>query len=107
MLDCDVEALLSGLPGKRSQRRENDTWLSALLSKGPVEVRQLRNEATAAGVAWRSVNRAKARLRIRSFRKGFSSDGQWFWELPDSKDATDEQQGALALNATSDDVPDE
>jgi hypothetical protein len=105
VLDCDVEALLSGLPGKRSQRRETDTWLSALLTKGPVEVRQIRDEATAAGVAWRSVTRAKARLRVRSFRRGFSRDGQWFWALPDSKDATGEQQGALALNAASDDVP--
>jgi hypothetical protein len=47
-------------------------------------VQAIKKEATAAGLSWRTVLRAKTELDIRSFKQGL--DEGWFWELP--KDAT-------------------
>jgi putative DNA primase/helicase len=47
-------------------------------------VQTIKKEATAAGLSWRTVIRAKAELDIRSFKTGLEEG--WIWEL--SKDAT-------------------
>jgi AAA domain len=47
-------------------------------------VQAIKKEATAAGLSWRTVIRAKAELDVRSFKRGLEEG--WFWELP--KDAT-------------------
>jgi hypothetical protein len=82
LTDFDVEALLSGAPVRRKERRANDAWLSQVLASGPVEVTRIQQEASAAGLSWRTVNRAKSRLNVRAFRTGWGEDGKWFWEIP-------------------------
>ena len=54
-------------------------WLSKLLADGPITAKDVRAEATAAGHYWRTVRRAKDRLRIRPFKDGLG--GPWFWRL--------------------------
>jgi len=47
-------------------------------------VQAIKKEATAAGLSWRTVLRAKTELDVRSFKQGLKEG--WFWKLP--KDAT-------------------
>lgn len=64
------------------ERREAEQFLAALLAAGPVAARQVEAEAAEAGIAWRTVQRAKASLGVRSVRPdGFT--GPWAWALPD------------------------
>jgi putative DNA primase/helicase len=92
LTDFDVEALLSGAPVRRKERRENDTWLKQVLANGPVEVTRIQQEASAAGLSWRSVNRAKSRLNVSAFRTGWGGTGKWFWTLENPKAATEEPE---------------
>jgi hypothetical protein len=54
-------------------------FLQWLLKNGPVESNDVRHAAKAEGVGWRTVQRARAEMPIRT-RKA-SSDGPWVWEL--------------------------
>jgi len=55
-----------------------ETFLLDLLSAGPVESADVLAEARRAGIAEKTLRRAKDRLWVRSFRDG----GLWCWELP-------------------------
>jgi len=60
-----------------------ERWLCGMLSKGPVDVAVLREEAKAAGVAWRTVEIAKDGLGVQAGRVGgFAGGGRWQWTLP-------------------------
>ena len=54
-------------------------WLSGMLINGPVTAKELKFEAAAAGMSWRTVERAKAQLGVRSRKREFQ--GEWVWEL--------------------------
>jgi hypothetical protein len=86
--NLDVEALLSGPPLDRHERREVDDWLRQLLTNGPLDARQIKRAAEQAGFAWRTVFRAKQRLGIDAVKLGFGPSGKWTWMLPDTKTAT-------------------
>jgi putative DNA primase/helicase len=47
-------------------------------------VQAIKKEAIAAGLSWRTIERAKTALDVRSFKENLK--GGWLWELP--KDAT-------------------
>ena len=51
-------------------------------------VQAIKKEAIAAGLSWRTIERAKTALDVRSFKENLK--GGWFWELPKAatKDAT-------------------
>lgn len=80
--DVDVEALLSGPPADRDERREVDTWLREVLAAGPTQSKELQAMAREAGMAWRTVERAKHRLGIETDRVGYGPAGRWYWRLP-------------------------
>ena len=71
-------------------RQDNDTrqtasdeageWLQAVLADGPVGAKQLQAMTRDAGIAWRTVRRAKEDLGIKSAKSRF--DGGWEWSLP-------------------------
>jgi hypothetical protein len=42
----------------------------------------VRAAAKAAGLAWRTVERAKAKIGAKAKREGFGRDGKWQWHLP-------------------------
>lgn len=59
-------------------RGEARDFLLAELADGPIPTLQLKNQAEDAGIAWRTIERAKTQLNIRA-RK---NDTGWHWELP-------------------------
>lgn len=93
--DVDVDALLSGPAGDPHERREADTWLRELLAGGPMCSTDIETAAEAAGIARRTLFRAKGRLRIVAERIGgvTRGAGKWYWSLPAIKSATAEEPG--------------
>jgi hypothetical protein len=65
--------------------------LGGILAGGPVPVKDIEAEARAAGVSWRTVERAKVTLGIHAERRGEPGrrgGGTWHWSLPTIKTAT-------------------
>ncbi len=67
----------------RTVRQEAATWLRDLLDAGPMATSDVRREAEDAGFNWRTVQRAKSDLRIRSKRD--QATGPWQWHLPEAE----------------------
>ncbi len=67
----------------RTVRKEAATWLRELLADGPMAVTDVRRQAEDAGFNWRTVQRAKTDLHIRSHRD--QVPGAWQWRLPDGQ----------------------
>jgi hypothetical protein len=87
--DADVDALLAGPALGRQERRDAEAWLSVLLAEGPMRVPMVQTTARKAGLAWRTVERAKCRLDVEATRMGgVAGGGQWWWRLPPAKAAT-------------------
>jgi hypothetical protein len=58
-------------------------FLRAELDVGPRPAKEIRKAAADAGVSPRTLDRAKAALKVTSEREGGIADkGQWFWRLP-------------------------
>lgn len=69
-----------------SPRDDAGEWLAAMLAGTEVPVKALKSEATAAGLSWRTVERAKSELGVIAEAVG-KSDGSrgaayWTWRLP-------------------------
>ena len=64
---------------------EAKAFLVEVLKDGPRSVQDIKDEAKAAGVAWRTLERAKPELNILSKKEGDC----WIWGLPMSFDETD------------------
>lgn len=56
-------------------------WLQRLLADGPVAVTAIKQNAKAAGLSWRTVERAKEVVRVEAVRQGFGGNGEWVWNL--------------------------
>ena len=81
-----ADELLSGQPQKHQhQRNAAMEWLVQTLRPGEMEVTVLRAEADANGISFRTLERAKVRLGLVSFKKG----DRWYWKLPDYGEADD------------------
>jgi hypothetical protein len=80
--DVDIDALLAGSARDQQERRQADEWLRDLLADGPMQSREIQAAAREAGLAWRTLERAKHRLRVEAERVGFGATGQWYWRLP-------------------------
>lgn len=60
-------------------------FLRAELSAGPVRAADLRKRADSAGMAWRTLERAKKRVGVITRHVGGPGEGgYWTWELPDA-----------------------
>jgi hypothetical protein len=69
----------------KSERFEAMEWLQERLSDGcPVSQREIRADAKASGIAWRTLRRAKDSLGVSSEKQGFK--GGWHWQLPEAED---------------------
>jgi hypothetical protein len=69
----------------RAPREEAEEFLRdlLLLAGGEEAVKTIKENAKSAGIAWRTVERAKAKLGVRSRRKGgVGESGSWVWVLP-------------------------
>ncbi len=56
-------------------------FLREVLGAGPVPSGKIEDEARKAGLAWRTVRRAKDQLGVRVRKTGV--DGGWVWSLPE------------------------
>ncbi|QEL16653.1 AAA family ATPase [Limnoglobus roseus] len=59
-------------------------WLTRVLENSPLLVREIEAQAKAAGLAWRTVRRAREELAIIPHKQAFS--GGWAWQLPNEGD---------------------
>ena len=64
-------------------RREAEGWLSEASTAGPIPARDVEAAAYAAGVARRTLHRAKERLGVASVKDGFGPKSPWVWSLPE------------------------
>ncbi|MHA6879681.1 AAA family ATPase [Ralstonia pseudosolanacearum] len=65
---------------ERTERDEAADFLRSLLGEGPVSVRFIKANATGAGHAWRTIERAKRELGVEVRKEGMK--GGWVWALP-------------------------
>jgi hypothetical protein len=68
-----------------AERRDAKAWLREVLADGPVGQKELKREATEAGLAWRTVRRAKDAMKVEAYKEGFGEGARWLWALPASK----------------------
>ncbi|MGH8873900.1 MAG: AAA family ATPase [Acidimicrobiia bacterium] len=68
---------------ERSALEEAVEFLEAALAGGARPSREVWPEARSAGVAERTLKRAKSHLGVVSERIGFGGDGEWWWSLPE------------------------
>lgn len=81
-VDCDARQLLDDEGGALTKRDRAKDFLRDLLSDGPIRATEVFASAKAEGLSERTVNRAKAELRIRAERQ---SEGHWTWSLQRAK----------------------
>jgi AAA domain/RepB DNA-primase N-terminal domain len=82
VLSLTADQLLSAQVLDRHERQDAADWLRTVLADGQVPVTILQQEAKAAGMAWRTVERAKAQLGVDAVRLGgLGAAGQWCWFL--------------------------
>lgn len=67
---------------ERGAQREAVDILRHILEGGPMAANGVKRQAKEAGVAERTLERAKKKLNVQSERKGFGADGVWTWRLP-------------------------
>jgi len=81
-IDVDINEILNGdSEDDRWAHNEAEEWLLEELKDGPVPSNEMKKRVAQAGHAWRTVERVKARLKIRS--KKTSMYGPWSWHHPD------------------------
>ena len=61
-----------------------EAWLKEILTAGPVPSKEIYADAKAAGIAQRTLERAKQNLKVASFREGFGKNSVCKWRLPDA-----------------------
>ncbi len=97
-VDVTADDALAGpeLPGDRSEREEAKSFLRDLLADGPVSANEVKKAARGAGIADRTLFRAKTDLSVRVEKTGFR-DG-WTWTLP-AKAAKNAEDCHAAMHA--------
>lgn len=77
---------------------EAKDFLQSALSGKERRAEEITKEARAAGIAERTLKRAKRTLDVKTRRDGFGSEGFWIWALPDNtKEAKKPTVEQLAL----------
>ena len=77
----DALARENGTAGEHSAIDEATDWLREALAGSPRPSKELKNAAQRDGIAWRTVERAKAKLGVSNRPDGFG--GPWVWAMPD------------------------
>ncbi len=84
---ADALAADATTPHERTQLDEAKDFLRAGLEGGPVRAKQVYKDARDAGIAERTLQRAKDVLRVRSEKVG--TEG-WSWQLHDKSEGSQE-----------------
>ncbi len=74
--------VLANSTGGSSAGDEAGKWLRDVLSDGPMASSDIRRMGEQDGLAWRTIERAKKRIKATAIREGFSSSGRWMWAMP-------------------------
>ena len=90
--NLDAAALLSAPTDheERSALSEAQEFLNEILADGPVLAKDAQEEARGAGIAERTLKRARSTLGVVAERKGEPGQrggGRWYWRLPEVKGA--------------------
>ena len=88
----DIDILMARSDGgseKGSAREDAKHFLEDLLIDGPVRAKQVLNDARNAGVAERTLRRAKDSLGIEAIKTSFG--GPWAWALPEHVSEDDQK----------------
>lgn len=98
----DANDVLGDMEGRedRSARQEAESWLGELLTDGRLSVKKIQAEARAAGLAWRTVERAKRSLGILAVKGNFQTG--WEWRL--REDSHEDRQPHISNLAAFDEV---
>ena len=75
---------------QKNAREEAKKWLTAQLMGGPKATNHIKSAAKDVGIAWRTVERAKAALDIHAARVG--EDGGWVWSMPPTNSVLEGRQ---------------
>ena len=96
-----AEDLLDRPSGEeRTERDDAVEFLEAELADGPQPVKQIRAAAGAAGISWRTVERAKAAVGVSAQRVGGAgADGRWEWSLDKDRQPKDRHPNISAVAA--------
>ena len=76
------------MPRRPATITQAEEFLKEVLAAGPILQKEVKDGADGHGLAWRTVQRAKARLGVRATKDGM--EGGWSWSLP--KDAKDDEE---------------
>lgn len=90
---ADVEGI--GDDGQRSEQEDAEQFLQDLLSAGPVPVKQIKADASGAGFAWRTIERAKKSIGVDAVKVGMKEG--WVWQLG-VEDRQESSKTATVLN---------
>ena len=74
-----ADEALAPSTGSESTVADATEFLKELLREGPVPVKEIKAEATAAGITWRTVERAKADMEIVAERHNGERRGEGYW----------------------------
>jgi hypothetical protein len=79
--------LIDGVsPRERPKLEEAKRILFSILANGAVLAQAARAKAHRAGISGKTLDRAKAELKVRSLRHGFGPGSMFYWELPETND---------------------
>ncbi|WP_457787189.1 AAA family ATPase [Pseudomonas sp. PL-6] len=90
---ADVES--TGDDDQRSEQEDAEQFLQDLLSAGPVPVKQIKADASGAGFAWRTIERAKKSIGVDAVKVGMKEG--WVWQLG-VEDRQESSKTATVLN---------
>ncbi len=85
-IDIDADTVLASSAEDRTECAAAADWLTELLVRGPMPVREIQQAADADCHKWRTVERAKTALGLRSSREGFGGGARYVWSLPEVAD---------------------
>jgi hypothetical protein len=83
------EALAPKKDDNAPKRSAAETWLRELLHKKPLSVKQIEEDADAAGFSWATIRRAAGEIGVDRKRVGFGGKGGWEWALPADQESED------------------
>src|SRR5690606_28529009 len=65
-----------------SSTDEAEGWLREVLAPGPMVAGEVMKNARLAGIQDKALRVARERMGIKPQRRGFGSEGGWYWSLP-------------------------
>lgn len=104
--DLQTAQLLVNSDGRQTAKKEAEAFLRRELANGPVPANAIRERADLAGIAERTLKRAKKDLGIEASKAGMS--GGWTWALPkgvsdgavEARHEKDARRGPLVRSGT-------